>query len=221
MRLLLIEDTSSLADALARGLQYSGYTVDIVESVEKGEAALLVGTFAVVILDLQLPDGDGLAILRSMRGRGDKTPVLVLTARGTLAERVKGLDLGADDYMTKPFKIEELEARLRALIRRDAGRQGSIVCVGLLTFDTVARTVKIADKALVLPKRELLLLEMFLNRLGHVVSKEQLIDGLSNFDDDLSIGAIELYVSRLRKRLVDASLEIRTLRGLGYMMEEP
>ncbi len=221
MRLLLIEDTTSLARAVARGLHRSGYAVDVVETIEQADAALAVGDFAAVILDLNLPDGDGLGLLKEMRSGGNQTPVIILTARGALDERVKGLDLGADDYMTKPFEIEELEARLRALLRRDAGRRGVVIEVGALTFDTVSRTAKLNAEPLALPRRELLLLETFLCRLGHVVSKEQLIESLSDFEDDLSGGAIELYVSRIRKRLLGAGLNIRTLRGLGYMMEEP
>jgi DNA-binding response OmpR family regulator len=221
MRLLLVEDTTDLAKAVARGLHRSGYAVDVVETIEQADAALVTNDFAAVILDLNLPDGDGLRLLKEMRSGGDQTPVVILTARGALDERLRGLNLGADDYMTKPFEIEELEARLRALLRRDAGRRGIIFNVGALTFDTVARTAKLNGKPLALPRRELLLLETLLNRLGRVVSKEQLIDNLSDFEDDLSGAAIELYISRIRKRLLGAGLNIRTLRGLGCMMEEP
>ena len=220
MRLLLIEDTATLAQAVARGLVKSGYAVDVVATSEEAEAALRVGSYAAVLLDLNLPDGDGLQILKGLRQRNDHTPVIILTARGALDQRVKGLDLGADDYMTKPFDLEELEARLRALIRRRAGRMEAVIEAGGLSFNTVARTASVAGEVLSLPRRELLLLETFLNRFGHVVSKEQLIESLSDFNDDLSGGAIELYVSRLRKRLAGAGLGIRSLRGLGYLMEE-
>ncbi|MGI9422148.1 MAG: response regulator, partial [Hyphomicrobiaceae bacterium] len=213
--------TATLAQAVERGLVKSGYAVDVIGTSEEAEAALRVGSYAAVLLDLNLPDGDGLQILKGMRQRSDHTPLIILTALGTLDQRVKGLDLGADDYITKPFDIEELEARLRALIRRNAGRLGAVIEAGRLNFDTVARTVTVEGELLSLPRRELSLLETFLNRLGHVVSKEQLIESLSDFNDDLSGGAIELYVSRLRKRLAGAGLSIRTLRGLGYMMEEP
>lgn len=221
MRLLLVEDTTTLAWAVGRGLHRSGYAVDIVETIEQADAALAVVDYEAIILDLNLPDGDGLDFLKELRSGGNQTPVVILTARGALDERVAGLDLGADDYMTKPFELEELEARLRALLRRNAGKRGVKIEVGALTFDTIARTVKLNAKPLPLPRRELLLLETLLHRLGHVVSKEQLIASLADDEEDLSSGAIELYVSRIRKRLSGSSLNIRTLRGLGYILEEP
>ncbi|MEM7775020.1 MAG: response regulator transcription factor [Pseudomonadota bacterium] len=219
MRLLLVEDTMELAQAIATGLRRTGHTVDVVGDVEAADAVLRANSYNVVILDLNLPDGDGLTLLRTMRQRNDQTPTVILTARGSLEDRVKGLDVGADDYMTKPFDFQELEARLRAIQRRDAGRRGATIAVGNVVFDTVARAVYIDGKPLNLPRRELVLLETLMLRLGHVVSKEQLIACLAGFEEDLSAAAIELYISRLRKRLSQADLKIRTLRGLGYLLE--
>ena len=209
-----------MATATAKGLSRSLYAVDIVSTAETADAALLAHNYAIVVLDLGLPDGDGLGILQLMRKRDDQTPVLILTARGALEDRVTGLDLGADDYMTKPFDFAELEARLRVLLRRDAGRRGAAIKIGNTTYNTVARTVEIGSEAVALPKRELLLFDTLVLRLGQVVSKEQIIESLAGFDEDLSASAIELYVSRLRKKLAASSLRIRTLRGLGYLMEQ-
>ena len=220
MRLLLVEDNADLACAIATGLHRSLYAVDVVSTADAADAALLANSYAIMLLDLSLPDGDGLDLLKLLRGRGDQTPVLILTARGALEERVAGLDLGADDYMTKPFEFAELEARLRVLLRRDAGRRGAVVDIGNTTYDTVARTVRIESEQITLPRRELLLFDTLVLRIGQVVSKDQIIESLASFDEELSSSAIELYISRLRKKLVRSNLRIRTLRGLGYLMEE-
>ncbi len=220
MRLLLVEDNTELALATATGLRRSLYAVDTVSTAETADAALLTHEYAILVLDLGLPDGDGLDVLKYMRARGDQTPVLILTARGALEERVTGLDLGADDYMIKPFEFAELEARLRVLLRRDAGRRGASITIGNTNYDTVARIVAVGNKPIALPRRELLLFDTLVLRLGQVVSKEQIIENLAGFDEELSPSAIELYISRLRKKLTNSKLRIRTLRGLGYMMEE-
>ncbi|MEM6496453.1 MAG: response regulator transcription factor [Pseudomonadota bacterium] len=220
MRLLVVEDNYDLASAISRGLRRSWYTVDVVENSTAADSALRANNYSAVLLDLGLPDGDGLDLLKSFRLRDNDTPVLILTARGALEDRVAGLDLGADDYMTKPFEFVELEARIRALLRRDAGRRGAVLEFGSTSYDTVARTVQVGSDQLTLPRRELLLFDTLALRLGQVVSKDQIIEGLAGFDEELSASAIELYVSRLRKKLQGSDLRIRTLRGLGYLMEE-
>lgn len=220
MRVLLVEDTKGLADAVAKALRGSGYAVDHVETGEDAEAALGAFPYDAVILDLNLPGIDGLEVLGRIRERGDEIPVLVLTARGSLDERIKGLDLGADDYLTKPFEISELEARLRAIIRRGFGRKESVLRAGRIAFDTVHRSARLDDRDMNLPRRELLLLEALLYRVGRVISKDQLAESMTEFDDALSPSAVELYISRLRKRLSPAGIKIRAIRGLGYVLEE-
>lgn len=220
MRLLVVEDNSELASTIAKGLRRSWYTVDVVTNSGAADSALHTNSYSAVLLDLGLPDGDGLDLLKSFRFRDTETPVLILTARGALEDRVAGLDLGADDYMTKPFEFVELEARIRALLRRDAGRRGATLEFGNTSYDTVARTVQVDSEQLTLPRRELLLFDTLALRVGQVVSKDQIIENLAGFDEELSASAIELYVSRLRKKLQSSHLRIRTLRGLGYLMEE-
>lgn len=220
VRVLLVEDTKGLADAVAKALRGSGYAVDHVETGEDAEAALGAFPYDAVILDLNLPGIDGLQVLGHIRERGEEIPVLVLTARGSLDERINGLDLGADDYLTKPFEISELEARLRAIIRRGFGRKESVLRAGRIAFDTVHRSARLDDRDMNLPKRELLLLEALLYRIGRVISKDQLAESMTEFDDELSPSAVELYISRLRKRLSPAGIKIRAIRGLGYVLEE-
>lgn len=220
MRVLLVEDTKGLADAVAKALRGSGYAVDHVETGEDAEAALGTFPYDAVILDLNLPGIDGLQVLGRIRERGEETPVLVLTARGSLDERIRGLDLGADDYLTKPFEISELEARLRAIIRRGFGRKEAVLRAGRIAFDTVHRSAQLDDRDMNLPRRELLLLEALLYRVGRVISKDQLAESMTEFDDELSPSAVELYISRLRKRISPAGIKIRAIRGLGYVLEE-
>ena len=220
MRVLVVEDTRSLAEAIAKALGGCGYAVDIVENGEDAEAAARAFPYDAVVLDLSLPGMDGLDVLSCIRERGNDIPILILTARSTLDERVKGLDLGADDYLTKPFEISELEARLRAIIRRAHGRKHAVLTAGRIKFDTVHRAVEIDGGAITLPRRELLLLETLLYRMDRIVSKDQLMESMTGFDDELSASAVELYVSRLRKRLAPAGIKIRALRGLGYILEE-
>jgi two-component system OmpR family response regulator len=162
---------------------------------------------------------DGLEVLRAMRARQNRSAVLVLTARGALDERVKGLDLGADDYMTKPFEVSELEARVRVLLRREAGLRGASVAYGEISLDTNSRSLSAGGRALDIPARELSVLETLLLRAGKVVAKQAIIQSLAAFDDDLSVNAVEQYVSRLRKRLAPHGLTVRTARGLGYYLD--
>lgn len=220
MRILLVEDNETLADGLSSILRSSGYAVDVVRDGASADAVTATETFDLVILDLNLPEMGGLQVLRSMRARQDKAAVLILTARGTTEERVKGLDLGADDYMTKPFDVSELEARVRVLLRRRAGLHSSLVHYGNVSLDLTSRTFS-ADGVLIdLPARELGILEVLFMRAGKVVPKDAIIQSLAGFDDDLSANAIEQYVSRLRKRLGPFGLTVRTARGIGYYLDK-
>lgn len=219
MRILVVEDNKLLADGLAAVLRGSGYAVDVVRDGVSADAVLAAESFDLVILDLTLPEMDGLEVLRAMRARQNRSAVLVLTARGALDERVKGLDLGADDYMTKPFEVSELEARVRVLLRRQAGLRGASVSYGEISLDTNSRTLSAGGRALDIPARELSVLETLLLRAGKVVAKQSIIQSLAAFDDDLSSNAVEQYVSRLRKRLAPYGLTVRTARGLGYYLD--
>ncbi len=219
MRIFLVEDNSALADGITRTLSKIGYAVDASGDGEDADGILSIQTYDLIILDLNLPGIDGIEILRRLRRRGDDAQVLILTARDGIEDRVAGLDLGADDYLTKPFELAELEARVRALLRRRGGSSSPEILLGGLRFSSVARRAWVNDVPQNLPKRELGVLELLLNRAGHVVNKEQLADGLASFDDEISPNAIEIYVSRLRKRLKPAGIEIRTVRGLGYLMD--
>nr|WP_250809086.1 response regulator transcription factor [Neorhizobium tomejilense] len=219
MRILLVEDNQALADGLSTILRGSGYAVDAVADGASAEAVAAAETYDLVILDLNLPEMDGLDVLRAMRARANKAAVMILTARGTPEERVKGLDLGADDYMIKPFDIPEFEARIRVLLRRQAGLRSSIVNYGGITFDLNSRTFSSQGMPLDLPAREVALLELLFLRAGKVVSKDAIMASLTGFDDDLSANAIEQYVSRLRRRLAPHGLTVKTARGIGYYLE--
>ncbi|WP_105402264.1 response regulator transcription factor [Neorhizobium sp. T7_12] len=219
MRILLVEDNQTLADGLSTILRGSGYAVDAVTDGASAEAVAAAEAYDLVILDLNLPEMDGLDVLRAMRARANKAAVMILTARGTPEERVKGLDLGADDYMIKPFDIPEFEARIRVLLRRQAGLRSSIVNYGGITFDLNSRTFSSQGVPLDLPAREVALLELLFLRAGKVVSKDAIMASLTGFDDDLSANAIEQYVSRLRRRLAPHGLTVKTARGIGYYLE--
>jgi two-component system OmpR family response regulator len=219
MRLLVVEDNDRLAESLTSLLRGGGHAVDRVASGEDADATLAAEAFDLVILDLGLPGMDGMDVLRRLRGRQAETAVLILTSRGALDDRVKGLNLGADDYLTKPFEIEEFEARVRALLRRRARAAGSSLSVGELSFDVAARTASLRGTALDLPRRELDLLEALMVRAGRVASKGELVEAISDFDGSVSENAIELYASRLRRKLEPEGVRIRALRGLGYMLE--
>lgn len=219
VRLLIVEDNRTLADGLTQMLRGAGYAVDAVHEGEDAEAALATDAFDLVLLDLSLPDTDGMTLLRTIRARGLPCAVLVLTARGALDERIKGLDLGADDYMTKPFEFGELEARIRAVLRRHAGARGGRLECGRLVFDLTERIASVDGKPLDLTARELSVLQILVQRPERVVSKQHISERLSEFDADLSDNAVEQYISRLRKRLEPCGLRIRTARGLGYALE--
>jgi len=221
MRILIAEDDSILADGLIRSLRQSGYAVDLVTNGADADSALSLQTFDLLILDLGLPTLPGLEVLRRLRARNSSLPVMILTAADSVEQRVNGLDLGADDYMAKPFALTELEARVRALTRRGAGGGPTIVRHGQLAFDQVGRVATLNDQFVELSARELGLLEILLQRVGRLVSKEQLVDHLCEWGDEVSNNAIEVYVHRLRKKLEPGGVQIATVRGLGYCLEKP
>ena len=229
MRLLIVEDDVPLATGLTRILEAEGHAVDV---TSRGEQAVLAASqerFDLVILDIGLPQMDGFEVLRRLRsaqsegpGRdnGGPVPVLVLTARDAIDDRVRGLDLGADDYMVKPFAMPELTARVRALLRRSQAHGGPRVVHGPLALDTVARRAFLKNEPLELAAREWAVLEVLLAKVEKIVSKEAIIQAVAGWGDDLSPNAIEVYVSRLRSKLEPAGVRIRTVRGFGYMLEE-
>lgn len=221
MRLLLVEDDLPLAEALVSLLVTSGYAVDCVHDGESAKALVSSERFDLMILDLNLPQADGLDVLRNMRARSNPAAVMILTARGTAEERVTGLDLGADDYMAKPFDVREFEARVRSLLRRQAGLRSATVTLGAITLDLTTRQFTASGAALDIPPRERALLELLLTRSGKVVAKETIVQSLTSLDEMLSDNAIEQYISRLRRRLAPLGLNLRTIRGIGYLLEKP
>lgn len=220
MRIMLVEDDLPLAEALTTLLVQSGYAVDTVHDGASAEALGASERFDLVILDLNLPEMDGLAVLRAMRARSDDAAVMILTARGAPEDRVRGLNLGADDYLTKPFDVAEFEARVRSLLRRQAGLRASTLTVGAVTLDLISRRLSTASGPIDLPARELALLELLFTRAGKVVSKETIVQSLTSLDDSLSDNAIEQYASRLRRRLAAHGVALRTARGIGYYIDK-
>jgi two-component system OmpR family response regulator len=220
MRILIAEDDQVLADGLLRILRASGYAVDSVASGSEADAALAAQEFDLVILDLGLPKLNGLDVLKKLRARGSATPVLILTAADSVEQRVKGLDHGADDYMAKPFALAELEARVRALTRRGLGTASALIKHGPLTFDASGRVCYLNDQMVELSARELSLLEVLLQRAGRLVSKDQLVERLCEWGDEVSNNAIEVYIHRLRKKIEQGPIRIATVRGLGYCLEK-
>jgi two-component system OmpR family response regulator len=225
MRLLIVEDDAPLASGLSRILEAEGHAVDVTSRGEAAVAAASQERFDLVILDIGLPQMDGFEVLRRLRAAqaengGGQVPVLVLTARDAIDDRVRGLDLGADDYMVKPFAMPELTARVRALLRRSQAHGGPRVVHGPLTLDTVARRAFLRNEPLELAAREWAVLEVLLAKVEKIVSKEAIIQAVAGWGDDLSPNAIEVYVSRLRSKLEPAGVKIRTVRGFGYMLEE-
>ncbi len=226
MRILLVEDDQVLRDVMVRSLGDAGHRVDVAETVEQAEHLWHVQPFDAVLLDLNLPLsgaahsglGSGLRALRSARARGDRTPVLVLTARNRTEERIAGLDAGADDYLGKPFDLAEVEARLRALVRRSQGTD-DVVQVGELLLDRRARRLSRGGQPMDIPAREFEVLWELMTPAGRVVSKRTLSDKLSELDEALGDNALEAFISRLRKKLQGSGAHIRTLRGLGYVLE--
>lgn len=219
MRILIVEDTCDLADAIARRLRKLGHAVDTVEDGEEADELLRREQYHLVVLDLMLPGIGGKEILSRLRRRRTRTPVLVLTARSGVDDKVGLLDQGADDYLVKPFDFRELEARCRALLRRPQGMAASAVEFGNLVFDNGAKRVSVDGAAVELSAREFRLLELLLANLDRVLSKDMLLDQLFGLDDAVAPNAVELYVSRLRRKLERSAVKIRTLRGLGYVTE--
>ena len=220
MRILLAEDDPIIADGLSRALKKAGYAVDHVPNGADADAALLGQSFDLLILDLGLPKLSGIEVLRRLRARKGALPVLILTAQDGIEDRVRGLDAGADDYLTKPFALPELEARVRALTRRGTG-QARCIEYARLIYDQADRVVKIDGQVVDLSAREIGLLEVLLLRAGRLVSKEQLVDHLCGWGEEVSNNAIEVYVHRLRKKLERSGVQIVTVRGLGYCLEKP
>ncbi len=220
MRILLAEDDPIIADALASSLRKSGFALDHVSNGLDADTALLGQPYDLLILDLGLPRLNGIEVLRRLRSRKSPMPVLVLTAQDGIEERVRGLDAGADDYLTKPFALPELEARVRALTRRGTGLP-TLIELGALSFDQSERVVRINGESVDFSARELELLEVLLLRVGRLVSKEHLIDHLCAWGESVSTNAIEVYIHRLRKKLELANIRIATMRGLGYCLEKP
>ncbi|MBL8521951.1 MAG: response regulator transcription factor [Betaproteobacteria bacterium] len=221
MRILIAEDDPLLAQSLTQALREAGYATDGVTDGAAADAALAAQQFDLLVLDIGLPGLDGFQVLSRLRARGAAMPVMILTALDAVENRVRGLDLGADDYLVKPFALSEFEARVRALARRARGAAGAVVRHGDLEFDAAAKSARASGKPLDLSARELALLEIFLTRAGRVVGKEQIIDLLCQWGEEVSANAVEVYVHRLRKKLEAARLEIVTVRGLGYCLEKP
>jgi two-component system response regulator TctD len=218
MRILVVEDNTELAQWLARTLRKEQYAVDCIDNGVDADFALRSEQYNLVILDLALPRMDGTEVLRRLRARQDMTPVLVLTANNTVQSRVSELDEGADDYMAKPFDIEELEARIRVLLRRSSGQATPLMVCGDLQYNSNTREFQIEGQTLALTPRERAVLELLLRKAGTSVTKHALAQSLFSLDEDVSTDAIEIYVHRLRKKLEHSSARIMTLRGLGYLL---
>ncbi|MEP1586126.1 MAG: response regulator transcription factor [Tateyamaria sp.] len=218
MKFLLVEDNQELANAILSRMGLDGHVIDHATKLEDARAFVATGDYDLILLDIMLPDGDGREFLRQHRASDQDTPVIILTARSQVSDRIGSLDLGADDYVTKPFDHAELEARCRAVLRRKSGIAKTTIEVGGIAFDPVAGSLNIAGNEITLRNRELRLLELFLNAPGQVFSKQKLADRLFSYDDDVSENAIEVYVGRLRRHLQGSSMKITTLRGLGYRL---
>lgn len=220
MRIVLIEDNESLAQGIANALRDQGCAVDWLADGEEALRFLTVEGGDLAIIDMNLPGLDGLEIIRALRKRGQAVPIIVLTARGELADRVAGLDAGADDYLVKPFDMHELTARIRALSRRRAELRSGTREIGRIRFDETARTVTGPEGLIDLPRRELALLDCLIEHRGRIVSKERIADTLYGIGSDVEPNAVELLVSRLRRKLAETGVTIRTARGLGYMLDD-
>lgn len=225
MRLLLVEDNQRLQELVASALTADGFAVDVAASLAEAEDFLVAADYHLIVLDLGLPDGDGLSLIKKLRARSQPLPILVMTARDGLDDRIAGLDIGADDYLVKPFATAELAARCRALLRRPGGVLGSVLSLGNLSLDCNSRQARIGEQILTMPPRELSLLELLMRKSGQVVPRAQLENGLYAMGQEVSPNALEAAVSRLRRRLTAAGAEVtlHTAHGLGYalMLAEP
>ncbi|HXM81952.1 MAG TPA: response regulator transcription factor [Burkholderiales bacterium] len=221
MRILVAEDDAILADAVLYTLRQSGHAVDWVKNGVEADCALAAHAFDLLILDLGLPRKSGLDVLKRLRGRDSRLPVLILTGLDAVSDRVRGLDAGADDYLAKPFDLAELEARVRALTRRGMAGGTPLLRHGALTYDQVGRVARLNGEPLELSAREIGLLEIFIQRSGRMLSKDQLVSHLCEWGEEVSPNAIEVYVHRLRRKLEPGGVRIVTVRGLGYSLEKP
>lgn len=216
MRVVIVEDNHPLAGGLAKSFRADGHGVNVIYDGVEADQYLCAEAADLIILDINLPGLSGLQVLKNLRQRNMQTPVLLLTARATLTDKVDGLDLGADDYLEKPFDLAELKARARALMRRVDKKINEVIRVGQLEFDPVARQIKINNEPIELPRREYALAEILINSKDRIISKHQILDHLYGFDSDVDEKTVELYIHRLRKRIAGSGAEIKTARGLGY-----
>ncbi|MQQ99540.1 response regulator transcription factor [Glaciimonas soli] len=219
MHILLVEDDSVLADGILRIFKGQGMAVDVVRNGIDADALLQRADISVVVLDIGLPGIDGFEVVRRLRARGNQVPVLLLTARDSVQDRVYGLEIGADDYLVKPFATQELVARVRALLRRSAPQPVQLQ-LGGLTLDTASRRAKVNGQQIELSVREWAVLEYLLQQSARVVSRQQIIDAILPWGAELTLNAVEVYISRIRLKIADAGIEIRTIRGFGYMLEK-
>ncbi|MEM6887696.1 MAG: response regulator transcription factor [Pseudomonadota bacterium] len=219
MKFLLVEDNQDLANAILSRMEMSGHVVDHAANLGDASAFVATSQYDLILLDIMLPDGDGRAFLKQHRASDLDTPVIVLTARSQVSDRIGSLDLGADDYVTKPFDHAELEARCRAVLRRKSGNAKTTIEVGGVVFDPVAGHLIVGGETAKMRNRELRLLELLLNAPGQIFSKNKLADRLFSYDEDVSENAIEVYIGRLRKHLSASNVRITTLRGLGYRLD--
>jgi len=218
MRVLLVEDDSMIGESMRQGLRQDGFTVDWVQDGRAAELAIESGVYGLLVLDLGLPRKEGLDVLKQLRRRGNQIPVLVVTARDAVADRITGLDAGADDYLVKPFDLDELAARMRALLRRRSGRTDPVIRHGRLTFNPATREVVYADKPVALSAREFALLEALLDRPGTVLSREQLEEKVYGWGEEVESNAVEVYIHALRKKLGQDF--IKNVRGVGYRVSK-
>jgi DNA-binding response OmpR family regulator len=223
VRLLVIEDETRITEILKAALMRSGFAVDAVPTCADARTAIAINPYDAAILDLGLPDGDGIKLLGELRSTGNQIPILVLTARDAIEDRVGGLNGGADDYLVKPFAMAELIARTKALLRRPGSALGATLEAGNVRFDTVGRDVWIGDSALLLPRRETAILEHLMRRLGRVVPKSILEEKLYGIDDELGSNAIPVHIHHLRRKFGEAgaTAQIHTVRGVGYLLTQP
>jgi len=223
MRLLIVEDEPRLGQVLRETLSNAGFSVDLCCTLRDAAEAIANFPYDTVILDLRLPDGDGATLLEAARSRGISAPVLILTAKDAIEDRVAGLNAGADDYLTKPFAVAELVARIRALLRRPGGALGVVLTAGNVELDTIGRDVRVQGQAVAVPRQEIAILEQLLRRQGRVVPRAVLEEKLYGMEEEPESNAIPVHIHRIRKRLSDAgaSAEIHTVRGVGYVLTDP